>query len=75
MEIEKSLNQNLLNRVESISAAASFQKLGSFSEDIDGVTKFLSVTADQTVFKRILIPFMPENLFKRNICIIGSSTP
>jgi hypothetical protein len=53
--MENSENQNLVCRLEGISAAASkcslnFQNLSSASRDINEVAGFLGITADQAVF-------------------------
>ncbi len=53
--MDNSLNQNLLNRLERISSTAStcdlnFQKLTDVSNDLNEVSAFLGITADQSVF-------------------------
>jgi predicted transcriptional regulator len=53
--MDKSINQNLLNRLECISMAASkcdlnFQKLTNVNGDISEVSGFLGITDDQALF-------------------------
>ena len=53
--MDNSLNQNFLNRLESIASAASacdlkFQNLENISDDIAEVSGFLGISADQAVF-------------------------
>ena len=65
-----SLNQNLLNRLERISSAAStcdlnFQKLTDVSNDINEVSVFLDITADQSVFFSCLA----ESSFQKTVTL------
>ena len=53
--MDNNLNQNLLNRLERISSTAStcdlnFQKLTDVSNDLNEVSVFPGITADQSVF-------------------------
>lgn len=55
MDINKGSSQDLLNRLENISAAASkcnlnFRKLTSVEDDIKEISEFLNITLDQAVF-------------------------